>query len=106
MAGNAERVVMMCAGAQTSDRRDRYNQCLREPIVPMPEPTAVTPLRTCVAIDDWDAVLRAVQEASMLDARDRSPAPPTPRDASGVGVLVWAQGRGLGTPAAHGIGDE
>ncbi len=68
----------------------------------MPEPTAQNPLRACVAIDDWDALLRAVQEAFALDARDRPAATPTTRDASGVGALVWAQVDGAGNPAAQG----
>lgn len=68
----------------------------------MPEPTDQNPLRACVAIDDWDALLRAVQEASALDVRDRPAAPPTTGDASGVGALVWAQGDAAGNPAAQG----
>lgn len=58
----------------------------------MPELTAQIPLRACVAIDDWDALLRAVQEASALNARDRPPLPPPPRDACAVGALASAQG--------------
>lgn len=72
----------------------------------MPHPTALNPLRACVAIDDWDAVLRAVQEAFTLDARDRPPAPPTPVDASGVAALVWAQLGGPGNPGAQASSHE
>lgn len=68
----------------------------------MPEPTVQSLLRACVAIDDWDALLRAVQEAFALDARDRPATPPTTGDASGVGALVWAQGDAAGSPAAQG----
>ena len=72
----------------------------------MPEPTALKPPHACVAIDDWDTLLRAVREASALDARDRPPAPPPPFDASGVVVLAWVQVRDKGNPAAQGTSHE
>ena len=72
----------------------------------MPEPTAQIPLCACVAIDDWDAVLRAVQVAFSLDAHDRPAAPPTLRGTSDPDASVWLQGEGQGTPAAQGAGDE
>ena len=72
----------------------------------MPEPTPLKPPHACVAIDDWDTLLRAVLEASALDARDRPPAPPPPCDASGVGALAWVQVRGQDSPGVQGTSHE